>query len=158
MEPTVPTVTLRTGAMADLPGLRFVDPLMRADPDRARLIESSLRNEECIVAADGDDLCGFAVLNYSFFNQGFVPLLVVAVGNRRSGIGTQLLAEVERRCTKTKLYVSANRSNMPAQWLFEKCGFVPSGHIANLDLDDGEMLFFKSVRGLTLMSPGRAGT
>jgi GNAT superfamily N-acetyltransferase len=158
MESSRLIITLRIGLVADLAGLRFVDPLMRADHERARLVESSLHNGECIVAADGDDLCGFAILNYSFFNQGFVPLLVVAVGNRRSGIGTQLLSEVERRCTRTRLYVSANRSNMPAQWLFEKCGFVPSGHIANLDVGDDEMLFFKPVERLTLRSKERAAT
>ena len=144
MDPTV-FATLRTGTVADLPGVRFVDPLMRADPDRARLIESSLRNGECIVAVDDEEILGFAILNYTFFGQGFVPLLVVAAANRRSGIGARLLSEVERRCTKPKLYVSANRSNLPAQWLFEKCGFVESGRVENLDLNDDELIFFKAI-------------
>jgi ribosomal protein S18 acetylase RimI-like enzyme len=139
------TLTLRTATVADLPGIRFVDPLMRADPDRAHLIDSSLRNGECAVATDGEEVLGFAILNYTFFHQGFVPLLVVGVGSRRSGVGTALLSEVERRCAKPKLYISANRSNLPAHLLFEKSGFVESGHIANLELNEEEVVYFKTV-------------
>jgi ribosomal protein S18 acetylase RimI-like enzyme len=136
--------TVRSAAIADLPAISFVDPLIRADPDRTRLIEASLRSGECLVAVDGDDVLGYVILNYSFFGEGFVPLLVVAAANRRNGIGTMLLREAERRCTKRKLFVSANRSNLPAQWLFEKCGFVSSGRVENLDLNDDELLFFKA--------------
>jgi len=132
--------------MADLGGVRFVDPLMRADPDRAASIRAALSSGEAVVALDGDEVVGFALFNYSFFGYGFIPLLVVGIGNRRNGVGTALLAEIERRCRKPKLFVSANRSNLPAQWLFEKCGFVQSGHIANVDLDDDELVFFKRIR------------
>lgn len=139
---------VRSATVSDLPSIRFVDPLMRADPDRPLLIESSLGDGGCIVASDGEEIVGFAILNYSFFGQGFVPLIVVAAGSRRSGVGTLLLGEAERRCTKRKLFVSANRSNMPAHWLFEKCGFAQSGRVQNLDLNDDELLFFKATPGV----------
>ena len=139
------TLVFRTAGIADIPGLRFVDPLIRADPDRAQRIASALRNGECIVAAQGDEVLGFAILNYTFFDQGFVPTLVVGAGSRRRGVATALLAELERRCAKPKLYVSTNESNLPAQCLFEKCGFAPSGRIENLDLDDAELLYFKYI-------------
>jgi ribosomal protein S18 acetylase RimI-like enzyme len=141
----ISTVTLRTALASDLAGIRFVDPLMRADPERARLIQSAVENGECVVAADDDEILGFAILNYTFFYQGFVPLLVVGVGSRRCGVGAALLSELERRCAKAKLYVSANRSNLPAQLLFEKCGFVESGHVAHLDANDVEVFYFKAI-------------
>ena len=119
---------------------------MGTDPDRARLIQSALNAGECVVAVDDDEVLGFGILNYTFFQQGFVPLLVVGMGSRRAGIGKALLSELERRCVKPKLYISANRSNIPAQCLFDQCGFVPSGHIKNLDLADDELLFFKAIR------------
>ena len=144
MNPTA-FATVRTGVIADLPAIGLVDPLMHADLDRAHLIESSLRNGECIVAVDEAEILGFAIMNYSFFAQGFVPLLVVSVGSRRDGIGSRLLSEAEHRCTKPKLYVSANRSNLPAQSLFEKCGFVQSGSIENLDGNDDELVFVKGI-------------
>lgn len=96
----ISSVTLRTASASDLAGIRFVDPLMRADPDRARLIQSALDRGECVVALDDEEVRGFAILNYAFFYQGFVPLLVVAIGSRRCGIGATLLSEVERRCAK----------------------------------------------------------
>ena len=137
---------VRTATTADAPGIRFVDPLMRADPDRAHLIRSAVSAGECVVAVDGDEVLGFGILNYTFFQQGFVPLLVVGVGSRRTGVGAALLSELERRCRKPKLYISANRSNVPAQCLFEQCSFVPSGNIQNLDLGDDELVYFKLVR------------
>jgi ribosomal protein S18 acetylase RimI-like enzyme len=139
----ISALMFRTADTGDIPGIRFVDPLMRADPDRAQLIASALQNGGCIVAARGDEIVGFAILNYTFFDQGFVPLLVVGAGSRRRGVATALLAELERRCAKPKLYISTNQSNLPAQCLFEKCGFTPSGRIENLDLDDAELLYFK---------------
>ena len=138
--------TVRTAGTADLAGIRFVDPLMRADPDRAHLIQAAVTAGECVVAVDGEEVLGFGMLNYTFFHQGFVPLLVVGMGSRGLGVGKRLLSELERRCTKAKLYISANRSNMPAQCLFEACGFIASGHIENLDLGDDELLFFKRVQ------------
>lgn len=140
-----PPIITRTGTPQDFDGIRFVDPLLRADPERAELIRRSLDAGECIVATDGDDIVGFGILNYAFFGYGFVPLLVVTISSRRRGVGGRLLGEIERRCVKPKLYLSANRSNMPAHYLFEKAGFVRSGRIENLDLDDDELVFFKPV-------------
>jgi len=138
-------MSIRTGTSHDFDGVRFVDPLLRADPDRAQLIRASLSAGDCVVATDGDDIVGFGILNYTFFGYGFVPLMVVAVSSRRRGIGTQLLREIEGRCLKPKLYISTTRSNLPAQYLFEKCGFVQSGRIENLDLGDDELVFFKPL-------------
>src|SRR5690242_3813358 len=106
----VPIVSSRTGTLQDFEAIRFVDPLLRADPERAQLIRASLAAGDCIVATDSDGVVGFGILNYTFFGYGFVPLLVVAVSSRRRGIGALLLAEIERRCEKSKLYMSTNRS------------------------------------------------
>jgi len=136
------TISLRIGVTADLLGILFADPLCKCDPDRARLIQSSLARSECVVAVESDKVLGYVVLNYSFFGQAFVPLLVVAMANRRAGIGTQLIAEAETRCTREKLFASANESNESARRLFERCGFVPSGRIENLDETD-ELVYCK---------------
>lgn len=138
-------MSFRTGTHADLPGIRFADPLQRADSERARVVEDALAQGRYVVAHDEGEVLGFAVLSYGFFGHGFVPLLVVAMANRRAGIGTRLLQEVEGRCAKRKLFISINRSNAAAQWLFEKCGFTPSGHIENFDLDDDDVVYFKEL-------------
>ena len=136
---------IRLAVPADLPALRFVVPLMRADHDREHLVCSSLDRGECFVVADGDDIQGFLILNYALFGHAFIPLLVVAVSDRRRGLATALIEEAERQCVRSKLFISCNRSNLPAQYLFERCGFVPSGVVENLDDDDEELVFFKAL-------------
>ena len=95
-------------------------PAHARGPRWAQLIHASVADEQCVVAADGEDVLGFAILNYTFFNQGFVPLLVVAIAKRRIGIGTQLLRGVERRCATAKLFVSSNRSKFASSMVVRK--------------------------------------
>jgi ribosomal protein S18 acetylase RimI-like enzyme len=149
MKNTTPEVTyhVRLALPSDLPALRFVDPLMRADRDRQLLIETSIERAECFVVAEDDEVQGFAILNYTLFGHAFVPLLVVAASERRRGLASALMAEAERQCVRNKLFVSCNRSNVPAQYLFERCGFVPSGQVENLDDEDDELVFFKALAG-----------
>ena len=142
-----PPCVIRPATEADLPALRFVDPLMRADRDRMDLIQSSIEKGLCWLAADSDEVLGFILLG-DFLGQGFVPLLVVAAADRRRGIGRRLLREAERQCSRPKLFVSCNRSNLPAQELFESCGFEVSGQVANLEEGDDEVFYFKRLDAL----------
>ena len=89
---------------------------------------------------------GFVIRDSGFFGQAFVPLLVVAVASRRAGIGTALLTKTELGCRRAKLFTTANESNVAAQRLFEKCGYVPSGRIENLDDTDDELVYCKWLR------------
>lgn len=141
------TYCVRLALPADISVLRAVDPRMRAASDREHLVRTSVDREECFVAVEDDEALGFAILNYTFFSHAFVPLLVVAASARRRGLATALLAEAERQCVRKKLFVSCNRSNVPAQYLFERCGFTPSGQVENLDDDDDELVFFKALQG-----------
>ena len=147
MENQTPAVThcVRLAVPDDFAALRFVDPLMRADRDRQHLVRTSVERGECFVVVDDDEVQGFVILNYTLFGHAFIPLLVVASGDRRRGLATALLEEAERQCVRSKLFISCNRSNAPAQYLFEKCGFVPSGHVENLDDEDDELVFFKAL-------------
>jgi len=138
--------SLRIGSPGDLLGVVFADPLCQSMPDRTRMVQHALANGECMVATRGDKIVGYVILNNSFFGHAFVPLLVVAMGSRRAGIGTELIAEAEARCKREKLFVSANESNTAAQRLFERRGFVPSGRIENLDDTDDELVYCKWIR------------
>lgn len=88
-------------------------------------------------------MLGFVVLS-ELLSQRFIPLLVVAAGDRRCGIGAALLRKATEVCTRPKLFVSCNRSNLPAQALFERGGFEPSGRLWNLDVDDDALFFVSS--------------
>lgn len=142
------SATIRIGTPEDLLGIFFADPLCQSVPDRTQLLNRSLAQGECLVATEGERIIGFVVRNNSFFGQAFVPLLVVALENRRTGLGTALLNEAEASCRRAKLFTTTNESNVAAQRLFEKCGFVPSGRIENLDDTDDELVYCKwLVRG-----------
>jgi ribosomal protein S18 acetylase RimI-like enzyme len=139
------TFEVRIAAAADLAGLGFIDPLLRADPDRAESVRQAVEQGRCLVALDGDDVAGYAALDDHFLGQAFVELLIVGPAHQRQGIGTLLLRQAERSCGRQKLFTSCNRSNLPAQSLFEKCGFQRSGQIYNLDEGDPELVYFKAL-------------
>jgi len=136
---------VKLAAQGDLAGLRFIDPLLRADPDRAELVRDSVKQGRCIAALDGEGVAGYAVISNRFLGKPFVDLLIVGPAHRRQGIGTLLLRDAEKRCCGPKLFTSCNRSNLPAQYLFEKCGFQRSGQIYNLDAGDPELIYFRAV-------------
>jgi len=139
------TYEVRIATPADLAGLRFIDPLLRADPDRAESVKQAVEQGRCLAVLDGDGVAGYVVLNDQFLGQAFVELLIVGPAHQRQGIGTLLLREAERVCGRQKLFTSCNRSNLPAQCLFEKCGFQRSGQIYNLDEGEPELVYFKAL-------------
>jgi ribosomal protein S18 acetylase RimI-like enzyme len=112
------------------------------------MLNRALAQGECLVATESERIVGFVIRNNGFFGQAFVPLLVVAASSRRAGIGTALLTEAEVGCRRAKLFTTTNESNVAAQRLFVKCGYVPSGRIENLDDTDDELVYCKwLVRG-----------
>ena len=139
-------ITVRTGLPADYAQLIGIDEYAVSHVDRATAIEASLAAGACLVAEMKNQFVGYAVLNYSFFGFGFIPMIVVAPLHRRRGIGLRLLYEVRQRCTAPKLFTSANSSNSVAQALFARAGFVRSGVVENLDGGDPEILYFMECK------------
>jgi hypothetical protein len=59
--------------------------------------------------------------------------------------GESLLRYFVSICQMPKPFSSTNRSNRPMQALFAKVGFEPSGIVHNLDRDDPELVYYKTV-------------
>jgi GNAT superfamily N-acetyltransferase len=135
---------VRGASQADLFPLVAIDAYAQSHADRVDFLRRSIEQNECFVAHIDDRIAGFAILNYSFFSFGFIPLLVVSFEHRRQGIALQLLATLEAECASPKLFTSANASNGAAHALLEHAGFVGSGAIVNLNQHDEEIIFFKS--------------
>lgn len=142
---TIAREDFREGRPSDHAQLLQVDELARSQPERAGGLLAALREGECLVAEASGEVRGFVVMNYTFFGFGFIPLVVVGEGSRRSGIGLRLLAAAEARCASTKLFTSTNASNAAAHRLLERAGFQRSGVIENLDDNDPEVVYFKPV-------------
>jgi N-acetylglutamate synthase-like GNAT family acetyltransferase len=104
--------------------------------------DAHLLEEEGKVVAVG-------VLEYTFFEHGFISLVFVDPEERRTGVGEMLLRYLISICRTPKIFSSTNRSNVPMQALFGKVGFERSGIIHNLDPGDPELIYcgtFKNFR------------
>ena len=137
---------IREARPDDIEALASIDPITTSDSKRRDAIGGWLTTETCLVAESADgEVIGFVALSHDFFDQGFVRLVFVSQGHRRVGLGMELLASAELRCHTSKLFTSTNASNVSAQALFERAGFVRSGVVENLDEGDPEIVYFKRV-------------
>jgi GNAT superfamily N-acetyltransferase len=134
--------TVRPAGATDRVGLCELDSTA-ATGDEAR--RSSIRRwcerGSALVAEDASGPLGYAVLEYTFFEQGFVTMLMVAPSARRRGVGRRLLDEVAAVCTTPKLFTSTNVSNHPMQRLLQHAGWRPVGLLHGLDENDPELFY-----------------
>jgi GNAT superfamily N-acetyltransferase len=109
---------------------------------RGPFIDRALRSATCIVAEHDDRVLAYAVLEYTFFDNGFLSMVYMAESERRRGSGRALLDALAARCATRKLFTSTNQSNVPMQELLAALGYVRSGVIENLDPNDPELVYF----------------
>lgn len=138
-------LSFRQAVETDLPHLYQCDPYSKVHESRRLELGQMVEQKSCRVALDGGQLLGFAVLQYSFFGNGFIPLICVATEHQGNGVGLGLLVELESQCLAPKLFTSTNTSNGPAQRFFSRAGFTRSGIVENLDEGDPELIYFKVV-------------
>lgn len=107
-----------------------------------------------LVADTPSGVVGYCVLEYTFFEQGFVTMLMVAEPARRHGVGEKLLQSAASSCHTTKLFASTNLSNHPMQRLLEKAGWRGVGMVHGLDDGDPEVFYLygtAAIRGDTVI-------
>jgi GNAT superfamily N-acetyltransferase len=129
----------------DADALKTLDEVARDEPSRQAYIDRALESKQCFVALNDSEPVGYAVLSYQFYSNGWVDMLYVGRDSRRRGIGIALMEYLAQNCITPKLFASTNQSNKPMQALLEKAGFESSGVIHNLDIDDPELVYFKSL-------------
>lgn len=134
---------IRLASPADIERLIEIDHIAANSLTRRQFITHSADNQECYVLSNGKSVVAYGVLDYSFFQNGFISMLYVAAKARRSGFGSRLLQFMERECHTSKVFTSTNASNTPMRALLAKLGYQPSGTIENLDDDDIELVFLK---------------
>ncbi|MFG2566169.1 GNAT family N-acetyltransferase [Streptomyces sp. NPDC048567] len=126
------------------------DALAGIDAGRRTSIEKWCRQGVAYVARDAESgtPLGYCVLEYTFFEQGFVTLLMVAPEARRRGVGHRLLEAAAATCTTPKLFTSTNVSNQPMQRLLQRAGWTPAGLLHGLDEGDPELFYLQKGREL----------
>ncbi len=143
------TVSIRTATPEDIEAMIALDAVSGTDEQRRSEIHAWISAGSAAIAQDGSLVAGYAVLEYSFFRQGFVAMLQVAPSHRRQEVATSLLLHLERTCRTHKLFASTNESNTPMQALLLSLGYEPSGVVYNLDEGDPELFYFKPARSDT---------
>lgn len=142
----MPHTTVRPTIESDLPALFVLDHLAaQGDDGRRNEIRHAMEAQECVTALYGETVAGYAMLDYSFFGHGFIPLVYVHAEYRRHKIGQVLLGYLEKACKTPKLFTSTNMSNVPMQALLTRQGYQLSGVLHNLDDGDPELVYFKMV-------------
>jgi ribosomal protein S18 acetylase RimI-like enzyme len=133
---------IRKAALQDVGAISVGDSEF-ASGGREEFVRRAIAREGVHVLEQGGRIVGIGVLEYTFFEHGFISLLYVSPSARRAGAGESLLQYFVSVSQTPKLFSSTNQSNKPMQALFAKVGFEPSGIIHNLDPDDPELVYYK---------------
>ena len=139
-------IDIRPASSDDLPALLALDHLaQQPGSGRREFIHRVCAANTCWVAILDDAVAGYGVLEYSFYECGFLAMLYVHQDYRRRGLGQALLEHFETICQTPKLFTSTNLTNLPMQSLLAKRGYTLSGVIHNLDDGDPELVYFKRL-------------
>ena len=147
--------SLRPATDNDVDAICKFDLIAEQNEQRRAFVERSVSAGSCFVSEAHQQVVGYAVLEYSFYEQGFVSMLYIHPAYRRQGAGRMLMQYLESICRTRKLFTSTNLSNLPMQSLLGKLGYTLSGVIHHLDEDDPELVYVKYLeRSADQQAPG----
>ena len=139
-----PPFSVRPANALDIEALAAIDRLAQTSSQRREFIMRSVATGLCsVLVTPGSVPAGYGVLDYSFYEYGFVPLIYVDAAYRCRGAGRLLLGHLETLCRTPKLFTSTNQSNLAMQALLLKMGYKLSGVIHDLDEHDPELVYVK---------------
>ncbi|MDH7505110.1 MAG: N-acetyltransferase [Candidatus Acetothermia bacterium] len=137
---------IRPATPTDISALCELDHVAQKDSRRRAFIERAVQAGNCYVVETGHLIVGYGVLEYTFYEQGFVSMLHIHPEYRRQGAGTMLMRHMESICQTSKLFTSTNLSNLPIQALLAKLGYELSGVLHHLDRGDPELVYVKFLK------------
>ena len=137
---------MRIATISDADAIVAFDHVAESEPARVRFIYDQIESSACHVAVIDTTVVAYGVLNYKFYDNGWIEMLYVHPQFRRRGIGSTLIRHLANECRTPKLFTSTNQSNSPMQQLLAALGFDRSGIIENLDEGDPELVYFKRLR------------
>lgn len=135
--------SIRLAISDDTQSIFHFDQIAQQTEHRRAFIIRSIDAGTCWVIVEDEQVVGYAVLDYSFFEQGFISLLNIHPTYRRQHAGLHLMQYLETVCQTEKLFTSTNLSNLPMQSLLARLGYLLSGVIHHLDEGDPELVYVK---------------
>lgn len=139
-------VKIRDATEYDVATMYMVDHEAAEDETRRQHIRDWVDARRAIVALIDEVVVGYAALEYTFFSNGFISMLMVNGACRRKGVGTALVKYLEDACETNKLFTSTNQSNKPMQGLMQSMSYESSGVVYNLDEGDPELFYVKRIQ------------
>jgi ribosomal protein S18 acetylase RimI-like enzyme len=139
------TLSIRRATENDVDEICSFDHLAQQSDHRRVFIRRAVGAKNCYIVSDRQ-IVGYAVLDYTFYEMGFVSMLYVHPDWRRQGVGIALMKHLEAICQTDRLFTSTNLSNVRMQSLLAKLGYKLSGVIHDLDEGDPELVYVKHLR------------
>lgn len=138
-------ITLCWPRPQEIDQLCLVDPVAHESAERRSYLAAAVGRGSAFVAVMEGLIVGYVVFDHSFFERGFVSLLVVHPDYRRRGVATALVRHAERLCSSDRIFTSTNASNRPMQHLLARLGYRCSGEVDDLDPGDPELFYSRSL-------------
>ncbi len=139
-------IVLRLATITDANSIVAFDHVAASEPARVQFIHDQIKSSACYVAVIDANVVAYAVLNYKFYDNGWIEMLYVHPQFRRQGIGSALIRHLLNACRTAQLFTSTNQSNLSMQRLLATLEFDRSGFIENLDEGNPELVYFKRLR------------
>lgn len=137
------SLLVRLAHVDDLAAIQSLDHTARSSAQRRCFITHAVEADVCFVAEASRQVIGYGVMEYKFFDNGFLEMLYVHPEHRRLGVGSSILKHIESACRTAKLFTSTNLSNLPMQALLIRAGFHLCGTVHGLDPGDPELFYLK---------------
>jgi len=112
---------------------------------REEKITKAILEEECFIIIADDKAVGFVILDYRFFDQGWIDLIILDEKYRGKGIGGQAINLICKQSKTNKVFTSTNGSNLQMQKALIKVGFSFAGKINGLYEGDPELFYYKTT-------------
>lgn len=145
MDTIIAMPSVRSATPADAPYICAMDQLAQASARRRFFIEKSVTDSTCLIAFEGEQICGYGILDYTFFEHGFIPIVYVHPDFRRQGVAELLLDLLENHCISTRVFTSSASSNIAWQQLLAKRRYMVSGSLNMVRDDEPEVVYAKTV-------------